>query len=75
MAVPRDIDSACADLEGVTLCDIDDLQAVVARNISTREGDVPRAEQIVEQAHPRSLPESAPRRDPQALAIADSGTT
>ncbi len=49
MAVPRDIDSACADLEGVTLCDIDDLQAVVARNISTREGDVPRAEQIVEQ--------------------------
>jgi glutamyl-tRNA reductase len=49
MAVPRDIDSACADLEGVTLCDIDDLQAVVARNISTREGDVPRAEQIVEE--------------------------
>jgi glutamyl-tRNA reductase len=49
MAVPRDIDSACADLDGVTLCDIDDLQAVVARNISTREGDVPRAEQIVEE--------------------------
>jgi glutamyl-tRNA reductase len=49
MAVPRDIDSACADLDGVTLRDIDDLQAVVARNISSREGDVPRAEQIVEE--------------------------
>ncbi len=49
MAVPRDIDSACADIHGVTLCDIDDLQAVVARNISSRESDVPRAEQIVEQ--------------------------
>jgi glutamyl-tRNA reductase len=49
IAVPRDIDSACADLPGVTLCDIDDLQAAVARNISTREGDVPQAEQIVEQ--------------------------
>jgi len=49
IAVPRDIDPACADLDGVTLCDIDDLQAAVARNISTRQGDVPRAEQIVEQ--------------------------
>ncbi len=49
IAVPRDIDSACADLDGVTLRDIDDLQAVVARNISTRQGDVPQAEQIVEQ--------------------------
>ena len=49
MAVPRDIDSACGDITGVTLWDIDDLQAVVARNISSREGDVPRAEQIVEE--------------------------
>ncbi len=49
IAVPRDIDSACGDLDGVTLCDVDDLQAVVARNITTREGDVPLAEQIVEQ--------------------------
>jgi glutamyl-tRNA reductase len=49
IAVPRDIDPACAELEGVSLYDIDDLQAVVARNISTREGELPRAEEIVEQ--------------------------
>jgi glutamyl-tRNA reductase len=49
IAVPRDVEAGCAELEGVSLYDIDDLQAVVARNHSTREGEVPRAEQIVEQ--------------------------
>jgi glutamyl-tRNA reductase len=49
IAVPRDIDSGCGDLEGVTLYDIDDLQAVVARNLSVRAGEVPRAEKIVEE--------------------------
>jgi glutamyl-tRNA reductase len=48
IAVPRDIDPACADLEGVSLYDIDDLQAVVARNLSTREEELPRALEIVE---------------------------
>jgi glutamyl-tRNA reductase len=48
IAVPRDIDSACAELEGVSLYDIDDLQAVVARNLSTREEELPRALEIVE---------------------------
>ena len=36
LAVPRDIDPACAELPGVTLYDIDDLQAVVARNLGAR---------------------------------------
>jgi glutamyl-tRNA reductase len=49
IAVPRDVDPACAELDGVSLYDIDDLQAVVVRNISTREGEVPRAEEIVEE--------------------------
>jgi glutamyl-tRNA reductase len=49
IAVPRDVDAACGELEGVTLYDIDDLQAVVARNLSTRAGEVPRAEEIVEE--------------------------
>ena len=49
LAVPRDIDPACAELDGVSLYDVDDLQAVVARNLTTREGEVPRAEDIVEQ--------------------------
>jgi glutamyl-tRNA reductase len=49
IAVPRDIDSACGELEGVTLYDIDDLQAVVARNLDTRASEVPRANEIVEE--------------------------
>jgi glutamyl-tRNA reductase len=49
IAVPRDVEPACAELEGVTLYDIDDLQAVVARNLSSRASEVPRAEAIVEE--------------------------
>ena len=49
IAVPRDIDPHCAELEGVSLYDIDDLQAVVARNLDTRASEVPRAQEIVEE--------------------------
>lgn len=49
IAVPRDIDARCGDLEGVTLYDIDDLQAVVARNLGARAEVMPQAEQIVEE--------------------------
>ncbi len=49
IAVPRDIDPGCAELDGVSLYDIDDLQAVVARNLDTRASEVPRAQEIVEE--------------------------
>jgi glutamyl-tRNA reductase len=49
IAVPRDIDPRCADIEGVTLYDIDDLQAVVRRNLGARQEIVPQAEEIVEE--------------------------
>jgi glutamyl-tRNA reductase len=49
IAVPRDIDSRCGDLDGVTLYDIDDLQAVVQRNLGARREIVPQAEEIVEE--------------------------
>jgi glutamyl-tRNA reductase len=49
IAVPRDIDPACGELDGVSLYDIDDLQAVVARNLSTRAEETPRALEIVEE--------------------------
>jgi glutamyl-tRNA reductase len=49
IAVPRDIDSRCGDIDGVTLYDIDDLQAVVQRNLGARREIVPQAEQIVEE--------------------------
>jgi glutamyl-tRNA reductase len=49
IAVPRDIDPACGELDGVSLYDIDDLQASVAQNLSTRAEETPRALEIVEQ--------------------------
>jgi glutamyl-tRNA reductase len=49
LAVPRDIDAACALLEGVTLFDIDDLQAVATRNRKGRQAEARRAEGIIEE--------------------------
>lgn len=49
IAVPRDIDPQCAEIEGVTLRDIDDLQAAVTHNLSSRAADVPAAEAIIGQ--------------------------
>jgi glutamyl-tRNA reductase len=48
IAVPRDVDPACGELEGVSLYDIDDLQSVVARNRSVREAERVQAEDVVE---------------------------
>jgi glutamyl-tRNA reductase len=49
LAVPRDIDASCAELTGVSLHDIDDLQAVIARNRQVRQAEARRAEGIVEE--------------------------
>jgi glutamyl-tRNA reductase len=49
LAVPRDIDAACGDLEGVSLYDVDDLEAVVARSRRVRQGEARKAEGIVEE--------------------------
>jgi glutamyl-tRNA reductase len=49
LAVPRDIDASCGDLGGVSLYDIDDLQAVIARNRRVRQAEARRAEGIVEE--------------------------
>jgi glutamyl-tRNA reductase len=49
LAVPRDIDDACAGLDGVTLFDIDDLQAVATRNRKVRQAEARRAEGIIEE--------------------------
>jgi glutamyl-tRNA reductase len=49
IAVPRDIDPECGELEGVSLYDIDDLQAVVERNLNTRAEELPQALEIVEE--------------------------
>jgi glutamyl-tRNA reductase len=49
LAVPRDIDAACADIAGVSLYDIDDLEAVIARNRRVRQAEARKAEGIIEQ--------------------------
>ena len=49
LAVPRDIDGACAQVAGVSLYDIDDLQAVANRNRRVRQVEARRAEGIVEE--------------------------
>jgi glutamyl-tRNA reductase len=49
LAVPRDIDAGCGEIPGVALYDIDDLQAVVARNRKVRQAEARKAEGIVEE--------------------------
>jgi glutamyl-tRNA reductase len=49
LAVPRDIEPACAAIDGVTLVDIDGLQAQVKRNHLERQAEARRAEGIIEE--------------------------
>jgi glutamyl-tRNA reductase len=49
LAVPRDIDASCGDIAGVSLYDIDDLQAVIARNRKVRQAEARKAEGIIEE--------------------------
>jgi glutamyl-tRNA reductase len=48
IAVPRDIDPAVAEIEGVFLKDIDDLQRLVERRLSGREAEARRAEALLD---------------------------
>jgi glutamyl-tRNA reductase len=47
IAVPRDVESACREVPGVSLHDIDDVQQIVERNASGREAEARRAEPIL----------------------------
>jgi glutamyl-tRNA reductase len=48
LAVPRDIEPACREVDGVSVFDIDDVQKIVERNASGREAEAKRAERIIE---------------------------
>jgi glutamyl-tRNA reductase len=48
LAVPRDIDPGCGALDGVTLLDMDALQAQVRGHLGVRRAEAVRAEAIVE---------------------------
>lgn len=49
LAVPRDVDAACSVVEGVSLYDVDDLEAVVARSRRVRQSEARKADGIVEE--------------------------
>ena len=49
IAVPRDIEAAVNDLDGVYLYNIDDLQAVVSENLGERMNEALKAEEIVDE--------------------------
>jgi glutamyl-tRNA reductase len=49
LAVPADVDRAAADIEGVSLFDVDDLRAGLDDALAARLAEVPRVEAIVEE--------------------------
>jgi len=49
LAVPRDIDASIIGIGGVSLYDVDDMQAVIARNRKVRQAEARKAEGIVEE--------------------------
>jgi glutamyl-tRNA reductase len=55
IAVPRNIEPAANDLDGVTLVDIDDLGREVAGNRKAREVEAGQAEQIIDEEIARLL--------------------
>ena len=48
IAVPRDVDPAMNELDGIFVYDIDDLQQAVASNVADRRKEAERAEEIIE---------------------------
>jgi glutamyl-tRNA reductase len=48
LAVPRDIDPECRQVAGVSLFDVDEVQAIVERNASGREAEARRAARILD---------------------------
>ena len=48
LAVPRDIDPECREVQGVSLYDVDEVQAIVERNASGRESEARHAAGILD---------------------------
>jgi glutamyl-tRNA reductase len=49
IAVPRDVDAAMSEVDGIFVYDIDDLQQVVEANVSDRGHEAERAELLIEE--------------------------
>lgn len=50
LAFPRDIDPKIGEINGIKLYNLSDIEAKVRRNISVRQGEVEKAEAIIEEA-------------------------
>ena len=48
LAIPRNIDPTVAEIDGIFLYNLDDLQDIVKSNIERRKNEIPKAEKIVE---------------------------
>ncbi|MES2571987.1 MAG: glutamyl-tRNA reductase, partial [Verrucomicrobiota bacterium] len=48
LAVPRDIEPAVNDIDGVYLYDIDSLQAIASHSMDTRRGELVICEEMIE---------------------------
>ncbi len=62
LAVPRDIDPEAGEIPGVTLCDVDGLQAVVSDSIALRNEERDAVESIVQEELGKFLTDQAARR-------------
>ena len=47
IAVPRDVERACEELEGVYLYDIDDLQQIAHQNLAAREQEIAACRELI----------------------------
>jgi glutamyl-tRNA reductase len=48
LAVPRDIEPSCREVGGLSVHDVDDIQAIAERNASGRVAEAKRAERVIE---------------------------
>jgi glutamyl-tRNA reductase len=72
IAMPRDIDPGAAELSGVTLLDLNDLQAFAEAGLAERRGETPHVRRIVDQEVARHLEQVAARRAaPTVTALRD----
>lgn len=67
IALPRDVEPSCAEIEEVHLCNLDDLQQAVARNLSHRHEEVAEVTRMVEHETEGFLRDLAGRRAVPAI--------
>ena len=73
IAVPRDIDPACGDVDNVYLYNIDDLQGVVDKNLARRHAETQAVLRIIEKATGDFCRQMDSRKASQAIVLLREG--